>query len=100
MRRRAPAAAALTLGLVAAGSGGPHHRLVAAGCGDGDGKDVTEPQDVLFQPVAAQGPDPFTASTAESAAALPSDATGSPSSTGDGSATSATTSSDPSVDQP
>ncbi|MEN8651814.1 DUF6777 domain-containing protein [Streptomyces sp. 21So2-11] len=73
--RYALTAAALTVG------------LVAAGCAGSDGKDVTGSQDVLLQPVAAQGPDPFTKSTAKSAAALPSDATRSPSVTGSPSAT-------------
>ncbi|MCB5165481.1 hypothetical protein LG634_11635 [Streptomyces bambusae] len=56
--------------------------LAAAGCGTGaDSAPQTEKQaapgqEVLLQPVVAAGPDPFTASTATSTAALPTAAAG------------------------
>ncbi|MFE6617628.1 DUF6777 domain-containing protein [Streptomyces sp. NPDC057740] len=45
--------------------------LVVAGCGDSDERDVRADGDVLLQPAADQGPDPFTESTATTAVAPP-----------------------------
>ncbi|MFI5806238.1 DUF6777 domain-containing protein [Streptomyces sp. NPDC051561] len=83
-RRRTVAAAVsvVSLGLLAAGcgSGGSGQETGAAGS-----------QDVLLQPVAAQGPDPFTESTAKSGNPLPSTSSPAPS------RTAASTSSTPSA---
>ncbi|MER7925608.1 DUF6777 domain-containing protein [Streptomyces sp. NPDC096057] len=54
--------------------------LLVAGCGDGGGKDTKSSGEVFLQPVAAQGPDPFTDSTA-TAASSPPRATRTPQST-------------------
>ncbi|MEV0170464.1 DUF6777 domain-containing protein [Streptomyces sp. NPDC050803] len=45
--------------------------LLAAGCGGDDGKDTAASGELFLQPVAAQGPDPFTDSTATSTATPP-----------------------------
>ncbi|MEV6483179.1 DUF6777 domain-containing protein [Streptomyces sp. NPDC051576] len=45
--------------------------LLAAGCGGDGGKDTKPSGEVFLQPAAAQGPDPFTDSTATAASAMP-----------------------------
>ncbi|WP_328875320.1 hypothetical protein OHT76_37535 [Streptomyces sp. NBC_00287] len=45
--------------------------LLVAGCGSGGDKDAAASGELFLQPVAAQGPDPFTASTATSTATPP-----------------------------
>ncbi|MEU8892784.1 DUF6777 domain-containing protein [Streptomyces sp. NPDC048442] len=55
--------------------------LLATGCGSGGAADDTTSagdQEVLLQPVAAQGPDPFTQSTAKTSTPLPSTTTATP----------------------
>ncbi|WP_328826947.1 hypothetical protein OHT77_06025 [Streptomyces sp. NBC_00252] len=54
--------------------------LLVAGCGGDGGKDTKSSGEVFLQPVAAQGPDPFTDSTA-TAASTPSRVTRTPQST-------------------
>ncbi|MFI0981111.1 DUF6777 domain-containing protein [Streptomyces sp. NPDC021093] len=71
-RRHAGVAAVsvLALGLLATGCG-------SGGTGPGDTASAAD-QDVLLQPVAAQGPDPFTQSTAKTSTPLPSTTTAAP----------------------